>query len=134
MDWAPLAAILDEDDMGYWMWMGAQDCEENGELVHFYKHCDTRRYVRLDARGGVYREDGDGRPVPLPPCGGATLLILLAAATGHIEPGVPTHIRVPDSVRGPVSCDDLEALALVLEHVAVDYVTTRERSVDLPPV
>jgi hypothetical protein len=112
---------------------GAQDCAETGQVGHVYKNCATRRYLRLDAQGRVYREDGDGHPAPMPLCGGATLLILLAVATGHIQPGVPTRIRVPEGARVPATIDNLEVLAGVLDAIADGYATTRERSVFLPP-
>jgi hypothetical protein len=54
-------------------------------------------------------------------------------ATGHIQPGVPTRIRVPEGARGPATIDNLEVLAGVLDAIADGYATTRERSVFLPP-
>lgn len=61
IDWEPLRSVIPQEEYGDWMWMHAVDGFD-GERVHFYKHVDTRRYVRLDRRGRIYAEDSSGRP------------------------------------------------------------------------
>ena len=61
VDWRPLQGVLPDEQCGDWMWMHAVD-DRDGERVHFYKHIMTRRYVRLDRHGNLYREDEQGYP------------------------------------------------------------------------
>jgi hypothetical protein len=65
-DWGPLERVLTYEECGHWMWMHAVDAV-NGERVHFYKHIETRRYLRLDGRGHLYAEDADGHPLLIGP-------------------------------------------------------------------
>ena len=65
-DWQALARVVDEDDMGEFMWM-FEVRTEDGERIDAYKHIDTRGYLHLDSRGNayVYEDNERYRPVPL---------------------------------------------------------------------
>ena len=63
MDWSPLEAIVGTGELANWMWMHCTSCADTGTDVHFYKHRWSRRYLRLDADGRVYKELRDGTPV-----------------------------------------------------------------------
>lgn len=65
-NWGPLERALSYDECGDWMWMHAVDAG-NGERVHFYKHMETRRYLRLDGQGNLHAEDADGGPLLIGP-------------------------------------------------------------------
>lgn len=115
MDWQPLEAVVGVEGAADWMWMHCCDAPETGETVHFYKHVWSRRYLRLDAKGRVYRETREGAPVLLPGCGGGTLLLLLLVACAHVASGLPPTITLPEAARERCTIDDL----LVLDALAV---------------
>lgn len=48
-NWAPLERLIGMRCEEF-MWMG-RECG-----VEFYKHINTRRYIRLDSSGGCFRE------------------------------------------------------------------------------
>jgi hypothetical protein len=97
MDWEPLRAVLTDDAVGYWMWMGAAPAPD-GSPVHC-KHSRTRRYLRLDGEGRVYAEDASGMPVPLPGCGGATLVVILLLATASFDLDLGGRLTIPEAAR-----------------------------------
>lgn len=76
VDWEPLQSVVGTEELGKWMWMHSSPCSENGADVNFYKHRWSRRYLRLDGEGRVYKELFDGTPLPLPHCGGALLVVV----------------------------------------------------------
>jgi hypothetical protein len=114
VDWAPLSAVIDDDALGDWMWMHTCEAPATKAAVHFYKHVLSRRYLRLDAEGRVYRETRDGVPVVLPGCGGATLLVQLIKACAVVEPGLPARIALPPAARELCRIEDLPTLQLLL--------------------
>lgn len=52
-NWLPLERLIGSC-CAQFMWMGRQ-----GD-VEFYKHIDTRRYIRLNSRGACFREGPGG--------------------------------------------------------------------------
>lgn len=52
-NWKPLENVIGSRCARF-MWMG---CEGD---VQFYKHIDTRRYIRLDSQGRCFREGPNG--------------------------------------------------------------------------
>lgn len=66
-DWGPLVELA-PDQVGEFMWMFEVELE-NGNLLHAYKHWETRRYLHLDHGGRAYvyiwnenlAEDDDGQ-------------------------------------------------------------------------
>jgi len=120
MDWTPLQSIVGEADLGNWMWMHSDVAPASDAVVHFYKNIWSRRYLRIDGEGRVYRELHDGTPVRLPGCGGATLVALLVLASATFDEGMPPVIKLPDAAREPTRDDGLPALAAVLQHVLDD--------------
>ena len=121
VDWQPLEAVVGVGGAADWMWMHCCDAPETGETVHFYKHVWSRRYLRLDAKGGVYRETHAGAPVLLPGCGGGTLLLLLLVACAHFGPGLPPTITLPEAAREPCTADDLPVLDALTVHASSAY-------------
>lgn len=135
MEWQPLEAIIGRASLEDWMWMGCSACPDTGVDVHFYKHLWSRRYLRLDADGHVYKELVDGTPVRLRGCGGGILVLLLLMATASINSGMPATIALPDAAREPCTIDDLPELADVLEYVARDLwdiIKQVERQSEIP--
>ena len=124
MDWKPLEAILSGEALGEWMWMHCNVSPDTGAVVHFYKHVWSRRYLRIDAQGRVYRERADGTPQPLPACGGGMLVTMLMWATAPYGDGMPDVIRLPNGAREPTRIDAIPALADVCELVAADLFRT----------
>jgi hypothetical protein len=117
VDWKPLERIIGAEGAADWMWMHCTDAPDTGETVHFYKHINSRRYLRLDAQGHVYKERRDGTPVVLRDCQGATLLLLLIQACAAFPPGMPRTITLPDVPGEGCTDEDLElldALALLV--------------------
>lgn len=53
-DWEPMLKLLDEDLVGYFMWMFEANLED-GTSVQAYKNSVNRRYLFLDASGSAYR-------------------------------------------------------------------------------
>jgi len=61
-EWHPLEKVADllsergdnRIDPGDFMYMGATGAD-TGVAVRMFKHCDTRRYLNLDANGHAYR-------------------------------------------------------------------------------
>jgi hypothetical protein len=53
-DWKPLEAVLSPGDCADFMYMG-----HAGGIV-LYKHCDTRRYLNIDAVTGRFYRYADG--------------------------------------------------------------------------
>lgn len=121
VDWQPLEAVVGAEGAGDWMWMHACDSPATGETVHFYKHVWSRRYLRLDEKGRVYRETHAGAPVPLPGCGGGTLLLLLMLACTHVASGLPQTITLPEAAREPCTVDDLPVLDALAIHASSEY-------------
>lgn len=120
MDWKPLEAILSEDDQRDWMWMHCDVSPATGAVVHFYKHVWSRRYLRIDGEGRVYRERRDGTPDPLPACGGGTLITQLMRATAPYGDGMPSTITLPEAAREPAGIEDVASLAELCELFADD--------------
>ena len=60
-NWQPLIDLLEEDLVGWFMWMEEAELED-GTRVHGYKHQATRRYSHLgeDGRAFVYLGWVDG--------------------------------------------------------------------------
>lgn len=114
MDWQPLEAIVGTSGCEEWMWMHASPAADTGEIVHFYKHIASRRYLRVDAKGRAYGEKPAGDPVALPGCGGATLVLQLVATCATMD-RLPAVITLPEAAREVAGVGDMEALrALVL--------------------
>ncbi len=118
MEWPPLEAIIGTQELDNWMWMHCATCPDNGATVHFYKHIWSRRYLRLDGEGHVYKERGDGTPIQLPSCGGGTLVLLLVMATADVDRGVPAAISLPEVSRQPCTVDDLPDLADIADYIS----------------
>jgi hypothetical protein len=133
VDWEPLKAVVGEEGLGAWMWMHRCDCPDNGAAVHFYKHSWSRRYLRLDADGRVYREARDGTPVPLAACGGAALVLLLIRACAQVRDGLPATIRLPEAAREPCTVADLPELLGLLLNVEEEFTATLEAVAPAPP-
>jgi hypothetical protein len=53
-DWKPIEGVLSREDCAEFMYMG-----EAGGIV-LYKHCDTRRYLNIDAVNGRFYRYADG--------------------------------------------------------------------------
>lgn len=126
MDWAPLAAVLPEASLGDWMWMHVGGSPETGADVHFYKHVWSRRYLRLDAEGRVYRENGVGEPAPLPSCGGASLAALVIMACGYVGEGMPGRLTFPVG-QEPCKVEHMPVLATLLQAVVDDLLDICEQ-------
>ena len=136
MDWRPLEAIVGTAELDNWMWMHCTSCADTGADVHFYKHVWSRRYLRLDAEGRVYKELRDGTPVPLRGCGGGTLVLLLLIATASVDRGMPSVITLPEVARESCAVDDLPELADIVDYVSHDLWATieqLERQAEVPP-
>ena len=118
MDWQSLENVVGLEELDNWMWMHCAPCRDTGTIVHFYKHTWSRRYLRLDADGRVYKELRDGTPVALPACGGGTLLLLLIMATAHVDRGVPATITLPGAAREPCLVDHLPELAGITDYLS----------------
>lgn len=56
--WEPLEALIGEGCAAYMYIAGFQ--QEDGKVVHAYKHVDTRNYVNLsdDGREWIYTSEG----------------------------------------------------------------------------
>jgi len=52
-DWQPLARVVDEHLMGWFMWM-FEVATPGGRPIHAYKHIATRGYLHLDMEGSAY--------------------------------------------------------------------------------
>lgn len=101
IDWTGLKLVFPErEDLAGWMWMHAWRCEATGEVVHFYKHHATRRYLPLDRLGRPYLEDERGRPQPFP-AGGFALLHLVADIYEPLEFELPRVVAIPPALRPP---------------------------------
>ena len=116
MDWQPLEAVVGTFGCGDWIWMHASPSAETGEIVHFYKHRSSRRYLRLDAAGRLYGEARDGEPVALPGCGGASLVLQLVAACATFD-GLPPVITLPETAREGTRADDAAVLQALVQLV-----------------
>lgn len=127
MDWKPLEHVVGTAELENWMWMHCTPCGETGADVHFYKHVWSRRYLRIDAEGRVYKEMRDGTPVALRGCGGGTLVLLLLMATAWVDRGMPPAISLPDAAREPCTVEDLPELADIIDYVSRDVWTTIEQ-------
>jgi hypothetical protein len=53
-DWKPLEAVVSVEDRAAFMYMG------NAGYIVLYKHCDTRRYLNIDATTGQCYRYTDG--------------------------------------------------------------------------
>lgn len=64
-NWKPLLRLLDEELVGWFMWMFELRTLDNRPL-HAYKHSATRRYVHLDRQARAYAYTGGDRYRPMP--------------------------------------------------------------------
>ena len=99
LDWSGLQAVFPEHDVvAGWMWERARRCPATDELVHWFKQCASRRYLRLDRHGRPYGEDDDGRPVAVEDPG-AMLLLFIAEAYGPFGAELPGTVIIPEALR-----------------------------------
>lgn len=52
------ASLFPQINAWDFMYMGTATCAVSGTPIDLYKHCDTRRYLNIDAAGHAYRYDG----------------------------------------------------------------------------
>ncbi len=52
-NWAPLEALIPDDQRGEWMWMGR--VHRDGHVIEQYKHVITRGYLNLDHAGHAWK-------------------------------------------------------------------------------